>query len=323
MCTGVGESKRNSTMAQLVGKWISLGHNPAEVAALAHGVNAQNRPPMEADEVDSVVRSVHETHRKNQENSQNPEIRAALAVLREQGVEPPAALLSRIEKVETEQVQAKIDESLIGNIQGMSVEQAIDYVGHELSNLPERLIRIEQSVKVAGLEIFTVVLESGRRVTIGGIDVLLSAARFNSICAVEFRVQIPPALRKKGAWHPVADAMLRAAVLVDDTFDPVVEAQEWLRDYCSGVRAECEWERLHKAGKPYLRDGFLHVAAGKFASWVRVSRDVKLTSAAVCDLLRSLGMERVNLPAPDPDKPGVRVCRSYCRGVATWILGGS
>ena len=314
MCGGVGAGRRNSAMAQLVGKWISMGYDPAETLALAFGVNAQNSPPLLNEEVEKIVRSVHTTHLRSQEEKQDPDVTKALETLRSKGFEPPAGFVAKVQKAAEQKAREDASIQRASEIAAMDIQQATDFLAHEFSWLPEALIRVEQTVSKVGFETYWIVLESGRKIVLGPVAALLSASRINEVIAVEFRRQIPANLRKKGAWSPIADAILRAAVVLDPDFSPEREVLEWLRDYCSDVRRGGEWQRLHKAGLPYIHEDELRVQAYRFVSWLKMTRDISTTRIVMCDLLTKIGMNRKSIQAPDPDESGKTISRSYCCG---------
>ena len=314
LCGGVGEGRRNDAMARLVGKWISMDYDPAETLALAVSVNAQNNPPLPMEEVKKIVMSVHTTHLRSKERQEDPEVTKALDTLRDKGFEPPASFVAKVEKAAAKKAEETVAAQQAEDISSMDSQQATDFLAQEFSWLPEPLTKVEQTVSRAGFEQYWIVLASGRRIVLGAVAAVLSPAKINEVMAVEFRRQIPMRLRKKGAWSPVADAILRAAVVLDPDFTPEREIQEWLQDYCSDVRRGSEWERLHKSGLPYVHEGELRVQAYRFASWLKTTRDVMTSRFAICDLLRKIGMTLRTLYAPDPDEAGTTVCRSYCCG---------
>lgn len=56
---------RNSTLAQLTGKWVGAGLDEAEVEALARSWNEKNTPPLGEKELLSTLASIHKTHLRN------------------------------------------------------------------------------------------------------------------------------------------------------------------------------------------------------------------------------------------------------------------
>jgi hypothetical protein len=51
----LGGPGRKRTLLRLVGHWLALGEHPYVVREMAHAVNARNRPPLPAHDVDRVV----------------------------------------------------------------------------------------------------------------------------------------------------------------------------------------------------------------------------------------------------------------------------
>lgn len=66
---------RNSTLAQLAGKWIGAGLDEAEVEALARSWNEKNAPPLGEKELLRTLESIHKTHVRNHPPVQvNPQL---------------------------------------------------------------------------------------------------------------------------------------------------------------------------------------------------------------------------------------------------------
>jgi hypothetical protein len=61
----VAQGARNSTLAQLAGKWIGAGLDEAEVEALARSWNEKNSPPLGEKELLRTLASIHKTHLRN------------------------------------------------------------------------------------------------------------------------------------------------------------------------------------------------------------------------------------------------------------------
>lgn len=72
---GVEEGRRNTTLARLVGRWITQGLAEAEVIRLAHRFAQRCRPPLDTREAETVAASVLRTRHRGR----SPERVAALA----------------------------------------------------------------------------------------------------------------------------------------------------------------------------------------------------------------------------------------------------
>lgn len=61
----VGKGSRNSTLAQLAGKWVGAGLDDDEIGTLAKAWNARNLPPLGDAELKKTIASVRKTHTRN------------------------------------------------------------------------------------------------------------------------------------------------------------------------------------------------------------------------------------------------------------------
>ena len=61
----VAQGTRNSTLAQLAGKWIGAGLDEAEIETLARNWNENNAPPLGEKELLRTLASIHKTHLRN------------------------------------------------------------------------------------------------------------------------------------------------------------------------------------------------------------------------------------------------------------------
>ena len=61
----VAQGARNSTLAQLAGRWIGAGLEEAEVEALARSWNEKNTPPLGEKELLRTLASIHKAHLRN------------------------------------------------------------------------------------------------------------------------------------------------------------------------------------------------------------------------------------------------------------------
>lgn len=61
----VNSGQRNSTLAQLTGKWIGAGLDDEEIELLAKSWNEKNNPPLPFKEVLTTIKSIRKTHERN------------------------------------------------------------------------------------------------------------------------------------------------------------------------------------------------------------------------------------------------------------------
>ena len=130
----VSIGQRNSTLAQLAGKWIGQGMEDKEILALAQSWNMQNTPPLGEKELITVLKSIRKTHIQNhpteqyQPKPQQPAI-IPTATSIPGGILEPGGMLSEIMQYISDNSAVSVPYfslaaaiTLVGNVAGQKIQ---------------------------------------------------------------------------------------------------------------------------------------------------------------------------------------------------------
>ena len=319
LVAGVAEGGRHDAMLRIVGRMLGHECDLEDVMGTAFVANANNKPPLPATEVRKIVADLIGNDRRD-----HPEryAKKALAVVSE---ELGADVTKKAEKKIEEKAEAREEKKLeteADRLEGLDVKDATERVATEFSWTGGTVVAVEQTNRKAGHELFSLRFENGDVVALGSAEVLFQYQKIRAILAAEFRKAMPPSMHgsKGKRWRLVVTLLLKATVVLDPEFTPETEALEWVRDYCSDVRAEQETAPMHKSRQPYIDGTELRVQASAMVEWLYMSRRQRLTSRELCERLARIGFVRRTVTLEDPDRAGARCTRSYCCGPVRVVL---
>jgi hypothetical protein len=267
------EGQRNTTMTQLVGRWVGMGHSPAEVRAFAHFINKTKcRPPMDGSEVDSIVVSI----------VRRDEVKA----VRDQVGDASAVIDPKIAEAARESV-----------LEGFSIAFGFPVVD---------LIKYRNQ---DGGSTYVMQSSDHRRVTTTDVKCFMSQNLFRALCA-ECVMRIPKPIEAK-RWSEVAQTLLSAFTEVRVTStDGTGLIHEWVEFYLEdqGMDEDCEkdWNTRCYERQVFRHHGFLHISTTEFMTWLRAKMNVMHSPAQVMTAMAMAGCEKRTL-YPEVGPKGKRV----------------
>lgn len=172
-------------------------------------------------------------------------------------------------------------------------------------------VAINRIVKYAG-DPPTYVLElSTGIITLGGVEAILTQRVFRAKVAAAVDVVIPKC--SEGLWDKRAQAMLSA--MTEESLGPEASpagmAAAWVDEY---VRANRPSEDAGAAltGRPFMKDGLLHITLRSLAYWLRTAQGERVTQRDLALHLRMAGFEQHTQWVKDNDS-GKETTRSLWR----------
>lgn len=136
---------------------------------------------------------------------------------------------------------------------------------------------------------YTLELEDGREVVLGGVHVVMTSRDFAERVYEHLGLLVPASTRKPMGWEVVVTLLARLRVVADKETTRISQTRDFLIDYTSGHLENEDWKEAVRQNDPFVRDGDLHIHPPSFRRWLRMYHGDRFSASEVREMLRSVG----------------------------------